>query len=321
MPEFPLVSVGMPVYNGERFLAETLDSLLAQDYPNLEVVISDNASSDSTWEICRQYAATDKRIRLHRNTHNIGILANFRLAMHLSDGPYFMWAAHDDLWEPSCISTLASVLGRYEEVVLACSDYDIVYRLSGDRAPHGLRLPSLSVSNSVFTNAMWMLTYLHPSFMYALHRASALRQTSFMRGYRQYDFADQAMLNELSLMGQVHLVPEVLYHAGVKEKERAPWSMSPRRLRGLKFAYGRFYAETLRSIRRSECISLVQKAALVAIFTDSFLNLSVGHERESVPRPLRLPIHLGLAVSHRLVNRLRLSLAASSAGTDHPAAA
>jgi glycosyltransferase involved in cell wall biosynthesis len=82
----PLVSVGMPVYNGERCIRQALDSVLGQTYENLEVIISDNASTDNTAEICLEYAARDQRIQYHRNPVNLGVIANLPRVFELSSG-------------------------------------------------------------------------------------------------------------------------------------------------------------------------------------------------------------------------------------------
>src|SRR6266508_180906 len=97
--EAPLVSIGMPVFNGQRFIRQALDSLLSMDYPNFELIISDNASTDGTAEICQDYAARDRRIRFYRNAKNEGAFGNFARVLALARGNYFMWAAHDDIWE------------------------------------------------------------------------------------------------------------------------------------------------------------------------------------------------------------------------------
>src|SRR5438128_500699 len=94
----PLVSIGLPVYNGAAHLSEALDSLLAQDYERIELVISDNASTDDTPTICQKYAAIDSRIRYYRKETTSAVIPNFRRALDLSSGDYFVWAAHDDTW-------------------------------------------------------------------------------------------------------------------------------------------------------------------------------------------------------------------------------
>ena len=92
----PLVSIGVPVFNGEKGLAVALDSLIGQDYHNLEIIISDNASTDATSKICEEYVGKDSRIKYSRLEENIGAALNFNRVFERSSGKYFMWAAHDD---------------------------------------------------------------------------------------------------------------------------------------------------------------------------------------------------------------------------------
>jgi glycosyltransferase involved in cell wall biosynthesis len=104
MPALPLVTIGLPVYNGADFLRSALDSLLAQDYPNFQLVISDNASTDGVTEaIGREYAARDGRVRYDRAPHNTGSWGNFSRVYRLGTGEYFMWTSHHDLWAPSMV--------------------------------------------------------------------------------------------------------------------------------------------------------------------------------------------------------------------------
>ena len=91
------VSIGMPVYNGEKDLRRVLDSLLNQTFEDFDLIISDNASTDATKEICLEYADKDKRIRYIRQTKNLGAASNFRYVLNEAHGKYFMWAAADDV--------------------------------------------------------------------------------------------------------------------------------------------------------------------------------------------------------------------------------
>src|SRR5438270_344950 len=106
----PLVSIGVPVYNAEPTLRRSLESLLAQDYSNFEIVISDNCSSDASLAICRQYAAQHANVRIHVNTRNIGASGNFLKVLSHARGEYFMWAAADDYWAPDFVSCLVAEL-------------------------------------------------------------------------------------------------------------------------------------------------------------------------------------------------------------------
>lgn len=117
-----LVSIGLPVYNGEKFIRRALDSLLAQDYKNFELIISDNASTDATWQICNEYQAKDSRIRCYRNDTNLGAVSNFWRVFNLADGEYFMWAGSHDVWLSDFISKCQHVLEADPTVVLSYTE-------------------------------------------------------------------------------------------------------------------------------------------------------------------------------------------------------
>jgi glycosyltransferase involved in cell wall biosynthesis len=164
----PTVSIGLPVYNGERFLATSLDSLLEQTFEDFELVISDNASSDATEEICREYAARDARILYLRRETNRGAAWNFNSLVAETDGPYFQWATHDDAHAPTCIERCLSrrFVRRRPRLPRVSADADhrrerrVRARLprrprSEERTPHE-RLRSL-VRNLVLGNPMFGL--------------------------------------------------------------------------------------------------------------------------------------------------------------------
>src|SRR5882672_4922425 len=120
----PQVSVGLPVYNGERFLRQTLESIVVQTFSDIEVVISDNASTDTTEAICRELAARDIRIKYHRQQVNHGPFWNFSRVCRLSRGQYFLWMAYDDILLPTYIERCVGVLDKDPEVVLCYSQMD-----------------------------------------------------------------------------------------------------------------------------------------------------------------------------------------------------
>jgi glycosyltransferase involved in cell wall biosynthesis len=117
----PRVSIGLPVYNGERFLKDALDSILSQTYRDFELIISDNASSDHTEEICRRYAARDERVRYYRYDNNVGAARNFNRVFQLSRGEYFKWAAHDDICSPGFLQRCVKILDSDTAVVVCFS--------------------------------------------------------------------------------------------------------------------------------------------------------------------------------------------------------
>ena len=114
----PPVTIGMPVYNGARFLAETLESILAQTFGDFELMITDNASSDATPDICRHYAA-DLRIRYYRHPKNLGAAVNYTSCFERSLSPFFKWAAHDDPWAPDLLEGCMTALTNHPDAVLA----------------------------------------------------------------------------------------------------------------------------------------------------------------------------------------------------------
>src|SRR5262245_38883261 len=114
----PRVSIGLPVYNGERYLAETLNSMLAQTFEDFELIICDNASTDQTEQICRFYAGKDTRICYVRNATNLGAAKNYRRTFELSSGDYFRWANCDDLFAPESLACCVEILDWKPSVVL-----------------------------------------------------------------------------------------------------------------------------------------------------------------------------------------------------------
>jgi glycosyltransferase involved in cell wall biosynthesis len=117
----PAVTIGMPVYNGEQTLLAALDSILCQTFTDFELLISDNASSDATESICREYAARDRRIRYVRQEQNIGATANFKYVLEDACGEYFMWAASDDVRSPDFIEVNVNFLAGNPEYVASAS--------------------------------------------------------------------------------------------------------------------------------------------------------------------------------------------------------
>jgi glycosyltransferase involved in cell wall biosynthesis len=113
-----LVSVGLPVRNAGDRVSHVVKSVLAQDHPDLELVISDNASTDDTEDVCRALAAGDDRIRYHRQPENVGLLNNFIAAMGLARGTYFRWIGDDDHLEPACVSTAVRAFAADPRLIL-----------------------------------------------------------------------------------------------------------------------------------------------------------------------------------------------------------
>lgn len=204
----PLVSIGIAVHDEAMHLAATLDSLLAQDYPNLELVISDNASTDGTEAVCREYAARDRRIRYHREAENRGARHNFNQVLALSSGDYFTWASGHDLRAPSCVRRCVEVLEERPDVVLCYPrtlmvgfDDDSLEEIDGDTL-ETTGLPTAARLHHV-------IRYLAKgNAMYGVARARAMASLGGIRSVRQ---SDLAFLSELSLHGAFHQLDDRLF--------------------------------------------------------------------------------------------------------------
>lgn len=122
----PIVSIGLPVYNGEAYLEEAIDSVLGQTFSDFVLIISDNASDDRTYEICQSYAKADSRVRYLRNTENIGAARNYDRVWHESSTKYFKWLAHDDRILPDYLAKTIEVLEGDESIILCNSIVDYI---------------------------------------------------------------------------------------------------------------------------------------------------------------------------------------------------
>jgi glycosyltransferase involved in cell wall biosynthesis len=119
MSDAPAVSIGMPVYNAEEYLPAAIGAILAQDFRDFELIISDNASTDRSAEICEGFARRDSRIRFVRQARNRGATANFRFVLDEARAPLFMWAAADDVRSPDFLSRTVEALRRRPDAIAA----------------------------------------------------------------------------------------------------------------------------------------------------------------------------------------------------------
>jgi glycosyltransferase involved in cell wall biosynthesis len=205
----PDVTVGIPVYNGERYVAAALDSILAQSYGDFEVVISDNASTDRTAEICRAYAARDSRIRYVRQSQNIGGPRNWNAVVALAAPTrYFKWAAANDTIQPHFLARCRAVLEADPGVVLAYSNTMLIDEAG--RPVDSYRDPLRVDAPRAGDRFLQVLRTL------ALNNAQAglIRRDALMATHLEGVFAggDVALMAELALHGRYHRIAEPLFH-------------------------------------------------------------------------------------------------------------
>ena len=210
MPEslkHPRLSIGLPVYNGEACLQEALDSILGQSFEDFELLLSDNASTDRTREICEACVASDPRVRYVRHEQNLGAAGNFNFVVHEAKGEYFKWASHDDRMHPTLLERSIAVLDADPEVVLChprtamidgagrhTRDFVDDLNLMHDR-PHQ-RMGHL-VTHMRLCNAVM-----------GVMRLEVLRRTRLIDSFRTADFIT---LIELSILGKFHEIEDHLY--------------------------------------------------------------------------------------------------------------
>jgi glycosyltransferase involved in cell wall biosynthesis len=202
----PRVSIGMPLYNAERYLPQTVDSLLAQTFKDFELIISDNGSTDRTEEICRSYAARDNRILYYRGETNRGAAWNHNRVFELSRGEYFKWATYDDCCAPEFLEKCVSVLDKNPSVVLC---YTGIVDIDDDG--QFLKLNRCLVADYARPHERFRIIADHDHTceeIYGLIRSSVLKKTPAMG---LYCASDQNLLAELALHGRFHEVPEQLF--------------------------------------------------------------------------------------------------------------
>ena len=191
----PKVSIGMPVYNGESFIREALDSLIAQTFADYELIISDNASTDETERICLEYAQKDQRIRYVRQAENKGGIYNFQFVLDEAVGEYFLWAAHDDWRSVDFLNVNVLALDSNPEFVASTSpccyigdefnpSKHVLFKLDGSKGNRYLNF---------FQNA-----WLSHSIFYSLIRRNLIKEIALS----SYNHAAMDWMFDLKLLSK-----------------------------------------------------------------------------------------------------------------------
>jgi glycosyltransferase involved in cell wall biosynthesis len=204
----PLVSVGIPVFNGEKNLARALDSILNQNYSNLEIIISDNASNDGTRGICEEYVRRDSRIRYIRQNKNIGAPRNWNVVVHEASGVYFKWASANDYCAPTMIEKCVEVLNGDPGTVLCYGRTQLV-----DKNEKPIEVYDGDSSFAQDRPSERFANIFHQirlnNMQCGVFRLEALRHT---RLDRPYPAGDIALMAELALYGRFRLLPDILLY-------------------------------------------------------------------------------------------------------------
>ncbi len=203
----PKVSIGLPVYNGEKYIEKSIESILEQTFTDFELIITDNASTDRSPDICNAYAEKDKRIRFYHNEKNIGGTNNHNLTFELAKGEYFRWAAHDDFCASTLLEECTQVLDNDQEIILVhpavveIDEFDeekqIITRSNGtDKDPYK-RFTSIASSNDFMEES------------YGLMRTNVLMNVQLPHNYTG---SDRTFLSRLSLYGRFGFINKPLFY-------------------------------------------------------------------------------------------------------------
>jgi glycosyltransferase involved in cell wall biosynthesis len=210
----PLLSVGMPAYNSEKDIRSSLDAILSQTFSDFELIISDNASTDSTQSICEEYAAKDKRIRYVRNETNIGASGNYNAVFNCSHGKYFKWASSNDYCAPTFLEKCVEALEKNKDAVLAYPRT----RLFSSNIENYFDYPeSLNATQkSPEERMLYVMDNLRlNNIMNGVFVSDVLRKTPLIIPFLA---SDSCLMIEVALYGKILEVPGYLFYRQMDEE-------------------------------------------------------------------------------------------------------
>jgi glycosyltransferase involved in cell wall biosynthesis len=264
----PLVSFGLPVWNSADTIRRSVDSVLAQELRDFEVVVSDNASTDGTFEILHGYAAAEPRLRLFRNPENLGQIENFNRVLALARGRYFRWIGADDWLEPAYAARCAELLEREPDAVAATTWFRV--HADDGREMYEEYAGEKPDSADPARRLARMLRLFHAGYtkydpVYSLIRRDALERTGRMRNMQQ---ADWMLAAELALLGRFVHVPACLAHRSwspqlLADHDALMERYHPKRKHEIASTPGRLLRE-LRAIFRAAPLTSLQRARCAA---------------------------------------------------------
>jgi len=253
------VAIGLPVFNGEKLIASTLECLLRQTYGDFELIISDNASTDRTEQICREYAERDSRIRYLRQPENLGAVPNFNRVFEISDSQYFKWAAVDDQCDPTYLEKAVQILDNHPNVVWChsrSSHIDVTGQLLDEPDSFDVSyVDRESHSPSARFKAV-LLGKKGCIDSYGLIRSDAIRKTPL---YLPYYGPEKVFIAELALLGPYKEIPETLFFwrvfaegsGNLQTNAEQQFFVDTRRIRRVPLTRLKFMQGYLSAIRRS----------------------------------------------------------------------
>lgn len=214
----PTVTIGMPVYNGEKIVAAAIESALEQSFGDFVLLISDNASTDATQAICEDFARRDPRISYYRQRENLGPIGNFNYLKQACRSDFFVWLACDDRWNPDFLKKTVAVMQQQPECSLVFSNFIVRNLENGSEENVDIKAADMAVAGK---RALTRILDMKPSLVYGLQRQSLLKNLNL----GAYDFTDVQFSIEAALRGAVVILAERFYIAGTSGN-RAPYSLT-----------------------------------------------------------------------------------------------
>jgi glycosyltransferase involved in cell wall biosynthesis len=222
----PLVTVGIPVFNGEKYIRKAIDSILVQTFSNFNCIISDNGSTDKTEIICKEYEKKDKRITYVKHGKNLGPDFNFRFVLSKAKSKYFVWLAYDDYWESTFLEKNTTILEKNHNVVgsigivkfFGMKDFhikkNIVFKIKnkmkrGSNDQHGKYIHVRPASGIYEKKVSIYLRFDQASFVYGLFRTEKLKNRMVSADQIGWDLL--LILNILK-DGDLHVIDEILLY-------------------------------------------------------------------------------------------------------------
>ena len=206
----PSLSIGLPVFNGEKYLKQAIDSILAQTYQDFELIISDNASTDLTENICREYLSKDDRIYYYRSEENHGAAWNWNRVFELSSGVYFKWVAHDDIYVPQFLAKCISVLEKDPMIILCHSKSALIDELGTLIGKY--EIPTFRDSQKSHERFCEVLNRKSSPILawliFGVFRRDSLKMSQLNGAYIGSDWN---FLAEISLIGRIFEIPEFMF--------------------------------------------------------------------------------------------------------------
>lgn len=213
-PEQKRITIGLPVYNGEKILAEAIESALRQSYKDFILMISDNASTDDTRRICESYAAGDSRIKYFRQKQNLGPVDNFNFLKRACETEFFVWLASDDRWQPNFLEEMLEVMDSKPDCCLAFCNFSVCDLESGNSETVQIKSAAKNLPGK---RILTRILDMKPSLVYGLQRQSLIRDLEL----ELFDFSDVFFSLQAAARGAIEIADTRLYTAGTRGQRKA----------------------------------------------------------------------------------------------------